>query len=134
MNALENQIGGNHYTRLKIQPGLFCQVNGITLLEGNVIKYISRFRFKNGVEDVKKAKHCVELIRDIEEQWSIVEEVDIPMDFAITPEEYCLENDLTGLEKDAIILICRFREEGNRGLNKVIKIIDKIIKMEELCS
>lgn len=61
-NALDKQVGGNHYATMKIQPVEFITANNLTFLEGNVVKYISRHHAKNGADDVKKAIHYCELI------------------------------------------------------------------------
>lgn len=61
-NALENQVGGTHYTGMTIQPAEFIVYNEIGFLEGNVIKYICRHQNKNGAEDIKKAIHYCELL------------------------------------------------------------------------
>lgn len=61
-DALDKQVGGNHYATMKIQPVEFITANNLTFLEGNVVKYISRHHAKNGADDVKKAIHYCELI------------------------------------------------------------------------
>ena len=61
--ASERQVGGEHYKKYKIQPGEYCQVNGLSYMESNAIKYITRHRDKeDGEEDIKKAIHCLELL------------------------------------------------------------------------
>jgi hypothetical protein len=60
----DKQIGGEHYKKYKIQPVEFIMQNNIPYAEGNVIKYILRHRDKNGIEDLKKAIHYIELIID----------------------------------------------------------------------
>ena len=62
MSAKNEQIGGQHYTIYKIQPIEFIQKNSIPFIEGNVIKYIMRHKYKNGLEDLKKAKHYIDLL------------------------------------------------------------------------
>ena len=62
MSAKNKQIGGNHYTIHKIQPIEFIQSNSIPFIEGNIIKYVMRHRSKNGIEDLKKAKHYIDLL------------------------------------------------------------------------
>lgn len=63
------QVGGNHYQRFVIQPIEFILKNGLNFLEGSVIKYTLRAPFKNGVEDYRKAIHCLEmLIEEYERQ------------------------------------------------------------------
>jgi len=61
-NALKKQIGGRHYRSMVIQPAEFIYFNDIGFLEGNVIKYVCRYRMKNGIQDLLKAKHYVELL------------------------------------------------------------------------
>lgn len=60
------QIGGDHYKSYKIQPVEFIHANEIPFLEANVIKYIMRHKDKNGIEDLQKAKHYIDLLIDLE--------------------------------------------------------------------
>ena len=60
--ALDTQIGGGHYKDMKIQPIEYTLANNLGFCEGNVIKYISRYKAKNGVEDLQKAKHYIDLL------------------------------------------------------------------------
>lgn len=68
MTAFKNQIGGNHYKDLKIQPAEFIHANNFGYLEGCVIKYISRWKNKNGVQDLEKAKHYIELLIELQQK------------------------------------------------------------------
>ena len=61
-SIMNDQIGGNHYKKLKIQPTEFIHVNNLSFIEGNIIKYIVRHKDKNGIEDLKKAKHYIDLL------------------------------------------------------------------------
>lgn len=61
-----NQVGGDHYKSLKIQPTEFIHANNIPFIEGNIIKYIVRHRSKNGIEDLKKARHYIDLLIEFE--------------------------------------------------------------------
>lgn len=63
---LAQQIGGAHYKALVIQPVEYIHANGIGFCEGNSIKYLSRWRDKGGIEDLKKAKHFIELLIELE--------------------------------------------------------------------
>lgn len=56
------QIGGDHYSKLKIQPIDFILANKLDWCEANVVKYITRWRFKNGLDDLEKAKHYIDLL------------------------------------------------------------------------
>lgn len=64
--ALNSQVGGSHYKDLKIQPVEFIHANNIPFLEGNVIKYVCRWKVKNGIKDLEKAKHYIELLLEME--------------------------------------------------------------------
>lgn len=65
MSWKEIQVGGNHYKKMKIQPAEFIEQNGLSYLQGNAIKYICRFRDKNGVEDLEKAKHYIDMLIEL---------------------------------------------------------------------
>jgi len=60
--ALDKQIGGGHYKDMKIQPIEFITENNFDWYQGNVIKYLSRHKFKNGREDVEKVIHYCEML------------------------------------------------------------------------
>lgn len=60
--ASSKQVGGDHYRSLAIQPSEFIHRNGIGFLAGNVIKYVVRYKNKNGLEDLKKARHYIDLL------------------------------------------------------------------------
>jgi len=67
LNALEKQTGGNHYKDMAIQPAEYAEKNGLSLLEGNIVKYVSRWKKKGGLTDLQKIIHCAELIIEIHE-------------------------------------------------------------------
>lgn len=66
LGPLDTQIGGDHYKTMKIQPAEYCHANKIPFIEGNVIKYVSRWRNKGGIDDLKKAKHMIDLLINLE--------------------------------------------------------------------
>jgi hypothetical protein len=65
MSALNKQEGGSHYKDMAIQPVEFITKNNISFLEGNVIKYVCRHASKNGKQDIEKAIHYLELIKEL---------------------------------------------------------------------
>lgn len=65
-DALTKQVAGTHYKDLPIQPVEYIHANAIGYFEGNVIKYVSRWRKKNGIADLEKAKHYIELLIELE--------------------------------------------------------------------
>lgn len=58
---LTRQEGGDHYKKYKIQPYEFISSNNLSFFQGNVIKYVIRYKDKNGTEDLKKIIHYCEL-------------------------------------------------------------------------
>lgn len=66
MSALDIQVAGDHYKKQAIQPVQYIHANGIGFFEGNVIKYVTRWRDKGGVKDLEKAKHYIEMLIELE--------------------------------------------------------------------
>ena len=62
------QISGNHYKDMAIQPIEYINANKMPFMDGCVIKYVSRWRRKNGVEDLRKARHFIDMMIDLEEK------------------------------------------------------------------
>jgi len=62
MNNKKIQVGGSHYKEMKIQPIDYIVENEIPYREANVIKYVSRYKSKNGLEDLQKARHYLDLL------------------------------------------------------------------------
>lgn len=61
----ETQVGGDHYRRQTIQCWDYIVANGIGFLEGNVIKYVSRHKTKNGLQDLEKARHYLDKLIEV---------------------------------------------------------------------
>ena len=70
MSALDRQEAGNHYKDMAIQPIEFIYANSnlIGYFEGCAIKYLCRWKVKNGLQDLRKAKHYIELLIEMEER------------------------------------------------------------------
>ena len=54
--------GSKHYQNLDIQPSQFINKNKLQFAEGNVIKYVCRHKLKGKKEDIRKAKHYLDMI------------------------------------------------------------------------
>ena len=68
VNALKEQVGGNHYSKMAIQPVEYINANKLTYLQGNVVKYISRYNHKGKpLEDLQKARHYIDMLIELEE-------------------------------------------------------------------
>ena len=59
------QVGGDHYSKKEIQPWDFILANNMGYLEGNIIKYISRWKDKGGIADLYKAQHYLEKLIEV---------------------------------------------------------------------
>lgn len=66
VKATDTQIGGDHYTKLAIQPMQYSMKNGLDPLQHTIVKYVTRFRDKAGIEDLEKAKHCIDMLIEFE--------------------------------------------------------------------
>jgi len=60
--AFAKQEGGTHYKDMPIQPMQYSMENKLDALQHTIIKYVSRFRKKGGIEDLEKAKHCIDML------------------------------------------------------------------------
>lgn len=59
---MDPQVSGpKHYTRFTIEPIDFIASNKLDYFQGNVIKYICRYDAKDGIADLRKAQHYLEL-------------------------------------------------------------------------
>jgi len=67
LKPLDVQIGGDHYKKYAIQPATYNMTNNIPWAEGDVISYVTRWRDKGGVEDLRKAIHILEMLIEFEE-------------------------------------------------------------------
>lgn len=65
-SALSVQVDGNHYKDMKIQPIEYSMANNLNFCQGNVVKYITRYKNKNGRKDLEKAKHYIDLLIELE--------------------------------------------------------------------
>ena len=61
----DRQVGGDHYRNFKIQPIEFITANNLSFIQASIIKYICRYNKKNGKEDIDKAIHYCELLKEL---------------------------------------------------------------------
>ena len=59
---MQTQVGGDHYKSLKIQPLEYALANDLGICEHAVIKYVSRWKQKGGIDDLRKAKHYIDIM------------------------------------------------------------------------
>jgi len=69
-NANDVQVAGTHYKDKAIQPWDYIIANELGYLEGNIVKYVSRWRDKGGLDDLKKAQHYLAKLIEVVEDGS----------------------------------------------------------------
>lgn len=74
MEALDVQVAGSHYKNKAIQPIEYIHANNLNYSEGAIVKYITRWRDKNGIEDLEKIKHYVDLLIAMEKTYGSLRE------------------------------------------------------------
>lgn len=67
-DPLNVQYGGSHYKNKAIQPIEYIFANKLGFAEGNIVKYITRWRDKGGVQDLEKIKHYCDLLINEEKE------------------------------------------------------------------
>lgn len=65
-DANSRQVAGDHYKDKAIQPWDYITSNGLGYLEGNIVKYVSRWRDKGGVADLEKARHYLDKLIELQ--------------------------------------------------------------------
>jgi len=64
LDALKTQVGGDHYLKMKIQPAEFILANNIGKYEADAIERVCRWKNKNGIEDLHKARQSIQILID----------------------------------------------------------------------
>ncbi|GAB5451810.1 MAG: hypothetical protein Hals2KO_21380 [Halioglobus sp.] len=106
MTALDRQVGGDHYKDLAIQPVEFAMVLQLGFCEGCIVKYVTRWRAKGGIEDVRKASHFLQFIEESSLYRSSLQQLrsgQVPLvDSPAAGDRYCESNDLSNPEAGVI--------------------------------
>ena len=71
MSANDEQVAGDHYKRQAIQPWDIIVANGLDFFEGNALKYLLRWRLKGGVDDLRKARHYIDKLIELQSERDI---------------------------------------------------------------
>ncbi len=130
-SALDEQVGGDHYRKLVIQPVELIRDINANYFQGNVIKYITRYKDKNGVKDLEKAKYYLELIKELHPYNNSNKIASYEID---SVNEYIYANNI---DTDAAKIIRIVSLCGDDKITKAIELIDNLInnysKVEECC-
>lgn len=126
--AWGDQVGGGHYKGAKIQPAHFWMANQLPGAESAVLKYVFRWQSKDGVRDLKKCRHFIQLMIDAyfgPSAFAAPRVACADFEWVITPETFCRENGLDDAASMVISLVCHC--ESERALLQAIRTINLMI-------
>lgn len=103
---LNKQIGGSHYKKVKKQPIEVIVECNLSFIQGNILKYVTRYKDKNGIEDLQKAIHYAEF------GMLFKNNVKIRARFEEAVAKYCFTNNLSTNQTKAIknAIVCNWQE------------------------
>ena len=131
-SALDEQVGGDHYKKLGVQPVELIRDINANFFQGNVIKYITRYKDKNGIKDLEKARHYLELMRELKPQT----DTKLSKEYLLEAvANYSTGNNLGDFERDIILsIIYKDGEEGipDENIDIAILLVGSLInKLKE---
>lgn len=94
--VIDIQIGGNHYKKMPFQPVELFAKTHCTAFQANIWKYISRYKFKNGEEDVRKCMHYAKLAKEFECNGNLHYKK------VFLADRFCIVNGIKGLAESII--------------------------------
>ena len=77
--AIDRQIGGDHYKKLKIQPMEYSLANNLNAAQHTVVKYVTRYKDKGGLQDLEKALHTLEMLIEHETSQAKQDQPELPL-------------------------------------------------------
>ncbi len=115
---LNNQVGGNHYQSYKVQPITWALDNHINAAEFSILRYLLRYKNKNGLEDLNKALHYTQILR----QQTFVARNE---DAINTIVDFCIQNELGwSICYQRSVLVALFDHDYTE-VTKIIKIMKR---------
>ncbi|OCR99056.1 hypothetical protein A9K75_08575 [Campylobacter fetus subsp. testudinum] len=122
--ALKYQVGGNHYQSMGMQPIELINLIDLNYNLGNVIKYIVRYPNKNGLEDLKKARHYIEF----EKQYKTHKKSHPKKVSHIWEDFFNSNTSLNDFQLDTLAYIKIYAVMGReKGLDKALECISKFL-------
>ena len=97
MKAIESQVGGSHYKDMAFQPIELIAALRCSFIQGCIIKYISRYKNKNGAQDIKKCIHYAQLAIELGDKRRCNDKA-----LSMNINKYILKNRLTILQRRII--------------------------------
>lgn len=97
MKAIESQVGGSHYKDMAFQPIELIAALRCSFIQGCIIKYISRYKNKNGAQDIKKCIHYAQLAIELGDKRRCNDKA-----LSMNINKYILKNKLTIFQRRII--------------------------------
>nr|DAQ87134.1 MAG TPA: nucelotide kinase [Caudoviricetes sp.] len=119
MNTLDTQVGGTHYTDLKSQPIDLIAALELDFLQGNVVKYLTRYRYKGGTLDLYKARDYCHKAHALIDYKAVTDDYRTRATYAV--EMHCEANGATEKVREAMLkaILYQWREAA--------KLIDELV-------
>ena len=122
MKAIESQVGGSHYKDMAFQPIELITVLRCSFIQGCIIKYISRYKDKNGAQDIKKCIHYAQLAIELKDKGLCETTKSIDTYMAIS--NFCSANKFSMLQKFII------EATADASFNRVIRLCNDLLKVD----
>ena len=115
----DKEVGGTHYADMKIEPIELIEAFNLNFIQGSIVKYISRYKSKNGIEDLKKALHYCHI--GMERFDRVDDHVDWRGKNKLLIKMYCMLNELSDVENMIIgYAISNEYEKCSNEINNLI--------------
>ena len=113
MEALKEQVGGAHYKNLPFQPVELFAKTKCSAFQANIWKYITRYKYKDGWQDIRKCRHYAKLALELNCNCNISNDSVI--------EEFCRVNKLSPIQASIV------RNAANNKYESVIKDCERLL-------
>lgn len=117
--ALETQVGGNHYKDMPMQPMELIAALRCSFIQGCIIKYISRYKYKNKAQDIKKCIHYAQLAIELKDKRKCNDKL-----LSVSLNKYILKNNFTILQRRIITQVVYNNYE------QVIQFCNELLQIE----
>ena len=119
MNTLDTQVGGTHYTDLKSQPIDLIAALDLDFFQGNVVKYLTRYRYKGGTSDLYKAMDYCHKAHAFIDYKAVTDDYRTRATYAV--EQHCEANVATEKVRDAMLMALLFQwREASKIISELI--------------
>ena len=122
MKTVESQVGGSHYKVMALQPIELIIALRCSFIQGCIIKYISRYKNKNGAQDIKKCIHYAQLAIELGDKGLCKTTKDVDTYTAVS--NFCSANNFNLLQKLIIEAVV------DASFNRVVLLCADLLKIE----